>query len=210
MGLAFLITTDNLQLLSERKVLKEAEYAALLDASQVVAAAQGEAQRIREQARADAIASERKGYEKGLQRAKSEYTQRLAAEAMAAERQLHALRESMAGIVVQAIGQELAEAEPAAQFEAALRRVDTLIRQEAFVSVRVPPGREAALRAALGHLAETSPWALNCQVQADMSLADGMCTVHTASGSLEIGIDAQLEAFRRAVLRSPATTAGAR
>ncbi len=30
MGLAFLITTENLQLLSERKVLKEAEYAALL------------------------------------------------------------------------------------------------------------------------------------------------------------------------------------
>ena len=33
MGLAFLITTENLQLLSERKVLKENEYAALLDAS---------------------------------------------------------------------------------------------------------------------------------------------------------------------------------
>ncbi|MEK7890358.1 HrpE/YscL family type III secretion apparatus protein, partial [Burkholderia contaminans] len=32
MGLAFLITSDNLQLLSERKVLKEREYAALLDA----------------------------------------------------------------------------------------------------------------------------------------------------------------------------------
>ncbi|MDI9654582.1 HrpE/YscL family type III secretion apparatus protein, partial [Burkholderia cenocepacia] len=28
MGLAFLITSDNLQLLSERKVLKEREYAA--------------------------------------------------------------------------------------------------------------------------------------------------------------------------------------
>jgi len=208
MGLAFLITTDNLQLLSERKVLKEAEYAALLDASQVLAVAKGEAQRIREQARADATASERKGYEKGLQRAKSEYTQRLAAEAMAAERQLHALRESMATIVVQAIGQFLADTEPAAQFEAALRRVDTLIRREAFVSVRVPPAREAALRAALVQLAETSPWALNCQVQADASLADGVCTVQTASGSIEIGIDAQLEAFRRAVLRTPA--AGAR
>ncbi|MET0351952.1 MAG: type III secretion system stator protein SctL [Rhizobacter sp.] len=208
MGLAFLITTDRLQLLGERKVLKEAEYAALLDASQVVSVAQAEARRIAEQARADAAASERRGFEKGLQRARSDHAERLAAEAMASERQLHALRESMAFIVVEAIGQFLAEVEPAARFEAALRRVDALIRQESFVMVLVPPASESALRAALDGLRETSPWAMRCVVQADPSLADGVCTVRTASGSLEIGIDAQLEAFRRAVAKAPAAVRG--
>lgn len=199
MGLAFLITTDHLQMLGERKVLKEAEYAVLLDASRVVSVAQGEARRIVDQSRADATAAERKGYEKGLQQARFDYAQRLAAEAVAAERQLHALRDAMAGIVVQAIGQFLAEAEPAARLEAALRRIDTLIRHESFVTVDVAPSQEAALREALVRLHDAAPWSLRCVVRADPAIAEGMCTVRTASGSLEIGIQAQLEAFRRAV-----------
>jgi type III secretion protein L len=50
MGLAFLITSDNLQILSERKVLKEAEYSALLEASSVIDAARTEAARMARQA----------------------------------------------------------------------------------------------------------------------------------------------------------------
>ena len=209
MGLAFLITTDTLQLLSERKVLKEAEYAALLDASQVVAAARGEARRIVERADLDAAEKERKGYEEGLQRAKSEYAQRLVSETLAAQRQLLALRESMAGIVVKALGQFISDADPAEQFEAALRRVDTLIRQEPFETVRVSPSQEGAMRRVLDRLRDDARWTMTVAVQVDPALTDGACVVHTASGTLEIGIDAQLEAFRKAVARGGVADAGA-
>ena len=60
MGLAFLITSDNLRLLSERKVLKEAEYAALLDAASVIETAQQEAARIVERAGSEAAANQRR------------------------------------------------------------------------------------------------------------------------------------------------------
>jgi type III secretion protein L len=83
---------------------------------------------------------------KGLQRAKAEYATQLVTDTMAAERQLHALRASMAQIVVKAVGQFIADADPAALFEAALLRVDTLIRNEPFITVRVAPAQEAALR----------------------------------------------------------------
>jgi type III secretion protein L len=209
MGLAFLITTDTLQLLSERKVLKEAEYAALLDASQVVAAARGEARRIVERADIDAAEKEKKGYEEGLQRAKSEYAQRLVSETLAAQRQLLALRESMAGIVVKALGQFISDADPAEQFEAALRRVDSLIRQEPFVTVRVAANQEGAMRRVLDRLRDDARWTMNVAIQADPALAEGACVVHTASGTLEIGVDAQLEAFRKAVARVGVADAGA-
>ena len=208
MGLAFLITTENLQLLSERKVLKEAEYAALLDASQVVATAQAEARRIAQQAQASAAESERRGHEEGLQRAQSEYAQRLVGDAMASQRQLHALRETMAGIVVKAVGQFLSDADPAEQFEAALLRVDSLIRHEPFVTVRVAPSQEDTLREVLAHMLEESRWGMDVAVQPDPSLAEGACIVHTASGTLEIGIDAQLEAFRRALMQGAAIDGG--
>jgi type III secretion protein L len=204
MGLAFLITTDNLQLLSERKVLKEAEYAALLDATQVIRVAQDEAQRVARQAEAAAAQRERTGYEEGLQRAKAEYAQRLVSEAMAAERQLRALRESMAAIVVKAIGQFMADADPAAQFKAALLRVDSLIRREPFVTVRVAPMHESVLRELVEQLRDEARWSMTLAIQADPALSDGACVLHTASGTLEIGIDAQLEAIRKAVERGGA------
>lgn len=199
MGLAFLITTDNLQLLSQRKVLKESEYAALLNASQLVAVAQEEAQRIAQRAEDDAAQSCREGYAEGLRQAKAEHAQQLVSDAMAAQQQLQALREAMAGIVVNAVGQFIAEADAAAQLEAALRRVDTLIRHETFITLRVAPSGEAAVNLALSRLVEQSPWAAKVTVQADATLAPGACSVHTGSGTLEIGLDAQLDAFRKAV-----------
>ena len=199
MGLAFLITTENLQLLGERKVLKEAEYAALLDASQVIEAARAEARSIVAQGVRRAADNERKAYEEGLQRAKAESALQLVSQAIAAQRQLRALRASMAGIVVKAVGRFIAEADPAQLFETALLRVDALIRSEPFVSVRVAPAQEATLRAVLARLRDESNWQINVTVQADPALADGACVVHTGSGTLEVGIDAQLEAFRKAV-----------
>jgi len=201
MGLAFLITTENLQLLSERKVLKEAEYAALLDASAVVEAARREARRIVQQAQLDAEANCRKGYEEGLKRAKAEYALQLVSETVAAERQLHALRSAMAQIVVKAVGQLIAHAQPEALFEAALLRVDALIRSEPFITVRVAPTQEATMRIVLARLQQEANWHMAVSIVADATLPAGACIVQTASGVLEIGVDAQLEAFRRAVER---------
>ena len=211
MGLAFLITTENLQLLSERKVLKEAEYAALLDASQLVEVARKEARRIVAQAEKQAEEHRRKGHEEGVQRAKAEYAQRLVSEAVASERQLRALRSSMAGMVVKAVGQFIADADPAELFEAALLRVDTLIRSEPFINIRVSPAQEPMLRTVLTKLHREAQWTMSIAVQPDASLPDGGCVVQTSSGTLDIGVDAQLEAFRRAVERNSGNdTAGTR
>lgn len=199
MGLAFLITTENLQLLSERKVLKEAEYAALLDASRVIEVARAEAERIVAEARRQAEEHRRRGHEEGVTRAKAEYAQKLVSDALASERQLRSLRAAMAGIVVKAVGQFIADAEPAELFEAALLRVDSLIRSEPFISIRVSPAQEATLRLVLAKLSAEAQWGMSISVQPDPSLADGGCVVQTGSGTLDIGVDAQLEAFRRAV-----------
>jgi len=202
MGLAFLISNENLQLLSERKVFKEAEYAALLDAAAVLQAARDEAARITAEAVRDAEHARAQGRAEGLRQAEAEYAQRLAADAIATQRQLHALRGSMAQIVVKAVAQFMDEVDPARLLESALRRVEGLVRAEPFVALRVAPGQESALRRALAALGAQGGWALNATVVADPALADGACVVTTASGTLEIGVDAQLAAFRRAVERS--------
>ena len=199
MGLAFLISTDNLQLLSERKVFKEAEYAALLDAAAVLDAARAEAARVSAQAVHDAALALEQGRAEGLRQARAEYAQHLAADALATQRQLHAMRDTMARIVIGAVGQFMGDVDPARLLESALRRVDALLRAEPFVALRVAPAQEADLRRALAALGQDAGWALAAAVSADPALADGACVVSTASGTLEIGVDAQLAAFRRAI-----------
>ena len=199
MGLAFLITTENLQLLGERKVLKEAEYATLLDAAQVIDSARAEARRIVELAAAQAEQRRREGHEEGLRQARAEQADSLLASALGTAGQMRALRQSMAQIVAKAVQQFLADAEPAQLMAAAMQRVDALIRHEPFIVARVAPAQETALRDALARLGGEAPWAAHTSIVVDASLAEGACVLQTPSGSLEIGVEAQIEAFRRAV-----------
>ena len=202
MGLAFLITAERLQLLGERKVLKEAEYAAVLDATAVIEVARAEASRIAEQAMAEAAARCDAGYREGLQQGQQAYARKLVDDSVALQRRLQELRSSMAQVVVKAVAQFIADAEPQELFEAALLRVDSLLRKEPFVTVRVAAAREPAMRRALETLGVQAAWAANVQVIADPALGEGTCLVQTASGTLEIGIDAQIEAFRSAIERA--------
>lgn len=202
MGLAFLITSEHLLMLSERKVLKEAEYSALLDAASVVEVAGEEARRILGRAVGDAEAARQRGYEEGLERARIEQSRQMMSDALAAERQLHTLRTSMARIVAHAVEQFVAQADPADLLEAALQRVDALIREEPFVTVRVATRQEPHLRRALERLGDDAGWIARLSIVPDPTLGDDACVLQTPSGTLAIGIDAQIEAFRAAVERS--------
>jgi type III secretion protein L len=201
-GLAFLITSEKLQLLSERKVLKEAEYASLMDAAAVLESSNEEARRIVREAQAQAEEMRRRGYEAGRAEARAEYAQRLLAVSANSQAELRGLREVMAQLVVKAVAQFAAEADPARLFETALARVDHLLRREPFVSIRVAPQEEPALRAVIERLRAENAWTLGVVVQPDPQLARGSCVLQTPSGTLEIGIDAQIDALRRAVGRT--------
>jgi type III secretion protein L len=87
--------------------------------------------------------------------------------------------------------------------EAALQRVDTLVREEPFITVRVAAGQEAPVREALQRLEPGGmPWLGKVRVVVDGTLAERACVLQTPSGVLAIGVDAQIEAFRAAVERS--------
>jgi len=203
MGLAFLITSEHLSMLSERKVLKEAEYSALLDATSVVKVARQEAGRIVEQAAREADAARERGYAEGVERARTEQALQLLSEAVRTERQLQGLRVSMARIVARAVQQFVADIDASDLLEAALQRVDALIREEPFVTVHVAPAQEDALRAALSRLSpEMQPWLRKLRVVADAGLEDDGCVLQTPSGTLAIGMSAQLDAFRAALERN--------
>jgi type III secretion protein L len=204
MGLAFLITSDNLQILSERKVLKEAEYSALLEASSVIDAARTEAARMARQAGQLYEEKGRQGYQQGMLRAQEEYAERLCDAALGSAKTLQAMKSTMADIVVRAVKDMVSGIDPAQLFEAALRKVDLLVRDEAFITVRVAPTHESAVRQAV-----TVVWANRdakqpIKIVADENLSEGACVIDTAAGVIEAGIESQIEALLRALDRREA------
>jgi type III secretion protein L len=201
MGLAFLITSERLQLLSERKVLKEAEYAALLDASAMLDTARDEARRIIRHAKDQADDVRRQGYEAGLREATSQQAERALDAAAESAAQMQGLRETVARLVVKAVNQCLTEADPAALFESALRKVDALIRAEPFLTVHVSPPHESTVRSLVERLRDEAQWTMVITVQADPALPEGGCVLTTPSGAIDIGLDAQLDAFTRVLRR---------
>lgn len=199
MGLAYLITSDRLQLLCERKVLKEAEYSALLDSARLIETARAEAARITAAATQQAAKARRDGYVAGVREAKAAHADRLLSMADDDHARLARMRESMARLVVKAMSQILADVDPVRLYETALQRVQDLLRSEAQAVVRVAPAGEAAVRAAVARLNEASGRALTLSVQPDASLPVGGCVLVTAAGTLDIGIESQLDVLARAM-----------
>lgn len=201
MGLAFLITSDAFQLMSERKVLKEAEYKALMDATAVIDASRQEARRIVGQAESRSEANKKKAYLEGMAQARAEHAERLLSDAVAAENQLRTMRSSMANVVVKAVTQFLAEADPQALLETALQKVDVLVRGESFATITVPPTNESTIYAAIEKLRSQGKWSLNVTILTDPALPRGICRLKTATGVVELGLDAQIEAMKKVIER---------
>jgi len=199
MGLAFLITGDQLQLLSERKVLHEHEYSTLLEADGVMRAARSAAERTRQGIDAEVQAARETARKEGLQAARTSHAQDLLAQAVGRMDDVTALRDIMARLVTQAVIGLVAEADPAKVLQSALSRVDALVRDEPYVSVRVAAPQADTLRTALQCLHERNPWTGRVIVQPDPALPEGTCVMQTASGTVDLSLDAQIAVFQQSM-----------
>lgn len=199
MGLAFLITAEHLHLLSERKVLKADEYSALLDATDVIGTAQREASRVRRDAERDAQQRLRDGYRKGWREAQAEHAKRHLAQAWATEHAVHAQREAVARLVVEALAQSLGELPPSLRYESVLRRIEAIWAREAIVTLWVAAGAREEAGIAVQRVLEGTRHTGQVRIAVDESLAGDECRLQTASGHVEMGLAAQVEALRRAL-----------
>lgn len=209
MGLAFLITSENLQILSERRVLKEHEYSALLDANTIVSTAKKEAARIIADAEQRKDQMLRQGYEEGFARGEREGAERAFAAALDTAHALALSRRKMADMVVRGLRELVGEFERERIFELALKRIETFVQDEAFLVVRVAPDSvEAMKQAVINHretmadeaqAADVATRKQAVRVVADASLGIDDCVVETPAGSIDARLSTQIDAIRSAI-----------
>ena len=201
MGLAFLITTDKLQILSERKVLKQHEYAALLDATSILGNAQEERERMLEDAEAHCQQQLKAGYDEGYEKGEREAATRLYADALANARALAAMKQLMAELVTRTVRELVADLPREAIYAKAFARIETLVEHEPVLTVRIAPQQVADLERVLGTMTDGTR---RVRVVPDASLSEEALVVETASGVVEAGIDTQLAALHAALVGNEA------
>lgn len=209
MGLAFLITGENLQMLSERRVLKEHEYSALLDANSIVTTAKKEAERIVADAEERKEQMMRQGYDEGFARGEREGAERAYAAALDTAHALALSRRKMADMVVRGLRELVGEFARERIFELALKRIDAYVRDEAFLVVRVAPESVDVMkqavanrREAIANEAHADAAAIRAQavrVVSDASLGNDDCVVETPAGSIDARLSTQIDAIRAVI-----------
>ncbi|CAJ0706242.1 Yop proteins translocation protein L [Ralstonia edaphis] len=197
MGLAFLITTDKLHILSERKVLKQHEYAALLDATSILGTAQEERERLLKDAEAHREQQLKAGYDAGYEKGEREAATRLYADALANARALAAMKQLMAELVTRTVRELAADLPRDAIYAKAFSRIETLVEHEPVLTVRIAPQQVADLERVLGTMTDGTR---RVRVVPDASLSEEALVVETASGVVEAGIDTQLAALHAALV----------
>jgi type III secretion protein L len=182
-------------------VLKQHEYAALLNATSILTKPQQERTRLLDEARAQCETQQREGFAAGFAKGELEAATRLYADTLANARALAAMKQLMAELVTRTV-RELADDLPRdAIYAKAFARLEALIEQEPALTVRIAPPRVADVERALATVATATQ---RIRIVPDASLRDDALAVETASGVLEAGIDTQLAALRAAIVGAPA------
>jgi type III secretion protein L len=205
MGLALLI--PQLHLLMQRPWLTRDEYLRVVDAQSMLDQARAEAQRIVKEAADQAEAVRDAAHEQGLAEGRAAAAGELASAAAGASRVLLQLRPAIARTVAGTLHEVLDDLPPEKVYAAALRRASRMVRGESFMTLRVPPGKEAAAAQAVASLTQELGWEGKVDLRADATLPDHACVLESAAGKVSCGMDVQLRAVAQAVEREVAALA---
>lgn len=199
MGLAVLI--PELRLVATRPWLKRDDYLQVVQAREVIVLARQEAARIVAEAAREARALKDAAREEAREAGRADVSREIASAAMRATRVMLQLRSVIAGLVARTFRGVLDDMPAEKVYALALRRASRIVREESFITLRVPPGREAAANAALEQLLAELGWEGKVSLHADPALPDHACVLESAAGQVSCGMDIQLEAIAAAVQR---------
>lgn len=175
------------------------------DAARIVAAAQREADEIRERALLEFETGQRRGYEAGRQDALAQWYSETAEWLVRRHDLETSLRQRMADIVVLAVENIVASERPEALLARAADAVERIVDAGCHLRVRVHPDQRERAAQAFGHAA--AGWhergrPVTVTVIADRALEHGACVCETDIGLIDASLSAQIDAVRLAVTRA--------
>ena len=195
-----LVNKQNLQLASDRRLVKLAEVATVQTAEEIIAAAEAEAARIREEAKAAFEEEKKKGYEKGLADGKLEISMQKLDLIDSSVAFMESVEDKMADVVLKALRScvvEIGDKEMVLQI--VRKTMNAVIRTQRQVTLKVAPEMVEVVRARVAELKAAYSTIETLDVVEDPRLKGTACVLETEAGVAEASADTQIAAIEKSI-----------
>ncbi len=204
-----LVKKNDLSLVSDRRLLKSADVATVKSVGEIIASAEAEAAKIREEAKAAFEAERQRGYAKGLAEAKAEMVDRKLELVDSSVTFMESVENKMADVVMTALRKCVAEiGDEQLVVQIVHKLMEAVIRTQKRLIIKVAPAMVPVVRERMKELLSRYPTVESADVVEDERLAGTACVLETEAGVADASIDTQLAAIERSIKRHLTRSAG--
>ena len=197
-----LIGKPDFTLTSDRRLVKASEVATVQSAAEIVAAAEAEAARIREEAKTAFEEEKKRGFEKGLQDGKLEIAMQKLEQVDQSVAFMESVEGKMADIVMKALKSCVVEIGDREMVVNIVRKtMNAVIRTQRHVTLKVAPEMVAAVKERVDALRLDYPTVETFDVVEDPRLKGASCVLETEAGVADASVETQLAAIEKSIKR---------
>lgn len=197
-----LVSKDNLKLVSDRRLVKSQDIATVRNAGEIIAAAEAEASRIRDEAKAAFEEEKRRGYEKGLNDGKMEIAMQKLDLVDSSVEFMEGVEKKMADVVISAIRSFTAQiGDEEMILQIVQKTLSAVIRTQKEVTVKVSPELVETVRSKIADLVSKYPTLETFNVIADSRLKGVACLLETEAGVADACVETQIAAIEKSLKR---------
>lgn len=194
-----LIKNENFEIRSQSRVLKAEDYATVLQAGQLVAQAEKEAQKIIDNAKAVYESEKIRGYQDGSEEGKAGQTEKMVSATIESVHYFSEVENKLVNIVMLATKKILSNFDEVELTKGIIKQALDKVRNESKITLRVSPEHADTVRAQLKEITANYANIGFIDVVADSHIPQTTCKVETEMGSVDTSIDLQLQALRTAL-----------
>lgn len=195
-----LVNKQDFVLQSDRRLVKATDVATARTAAEIIAAAEADAARIREEAKAAFEAEKKRGYEKGVSDGKMEIAMLKLEQVDSSVAFMESVEQKMADVVMNSLRSFVVEVGDKELVVQIVRKtMNAVIRTQRQVVLKVPADLVETVRARIAEFRLAYPTVETFDVVEDPRLKGASCVLETEAGVADASVETQLAAIERSL-----------
>ena len=197
-----LVKKPDFVLATDRRLVKATEAATVRSAEEIIAAAEADAARIREEAKVAFEEEKKRGYEKGLADGKMEIAMQKLALLDSSVEFMEGVEQKMADVVIKALKSFVVEVGDREMVVNIVRKtLNAVIRTQRHVTLKVAPEMVGVVKERVAALRQDYPTVETFDVIEDSRLKGPACILETEAGVADASVETQLAAIEKSLQR---------
>ncbi|MBQ6473626.1 MAG: HrpE/YscL family type III secretion apparatus protein [Victivallales bacterium] len=204
-----LLKKNDFELLTPVRLVKAADVAAVRRAEEVIAAAEAEAARIRQEAQAAFEEERQRGYAKGLEDGKAAISARQLELQEASAAFMESVEDKMIDVVMKSLRKCVAEIGDRELVVQIVHKVmNAVVRNQRHITLKVAPDMLPVVRERMDEILKNYPLLDEIDLQEDARLTGAACMIETEAGIADASVETQLAAIENAIRKRFAKEGG--